>query len=105
LRTQEAYTRAVRMLSTFYSKPPDDVTEPELEAYFLRRRNVDHWSPNTIRICVPHVTSAGFVSFIQLLGRVVAPRAAVQSPTRSKVHDATKHTLDRAIPMIGVLNQ
>jgi integrase/recombinase XerD len=50
-RTQEAYTRAVRMLSTFYSKPPDDVTEPELEAYFLRRRNVDHWSPNTMRIC------------------------------------------------------
>src|SRR2546426_12579964 len=23
-RTQEAYTRAVRMLSTFYSKPPDE---------------------------------------------------------------------------------
>ena len=37
-RTQEAYTRAVRMLSTFYSKPPDEITEPELEAYFLRRR-------------------------------------------------------------------
>jgi len=50
-RTQEAYTRAVRMLSTFYSKPPDEITEPELEAYFLRRRNVDHWSPNTMRIC------------------------------------------------------
>jgi len=50
-RTQEAYTRAVRMLSTFYSKPPEEITEPELEAYFLRRRNVDHWSPNTMRIC------------------------------------------------------
>ncbi|MBI1726766.1 MAG: site-specific integrase, partial [Candidatus Rokubacteria bacterium] len=50
-RTQEAYTRAVRMLSTFYSKPPDEITEPELEAYFLRRRNVDHWAPNTMRIC------------------------------------------------------
>jgi len=50
-RTQEAYTRAVRMLSTFYSKPPDEITEPELEAYVLRRRNVDHWSPNTMRIC------------------------------------------------------
>jgi len=50
-RTQEAYTRAVRMLSTSYSKPPDEITEPELEAYFLRRRNVDHWSPNTMRIC------------------------------------------------------
>ena len=50
-RTQEAYTRAVRILSTFYSKPPDEITEPELEAYVLRRRNVDHWSPNTMRIC------------------------------------------------------
>jgi len=50
-RTQEAYTRAVRMLSTFCSKPPDEITEPELEAYFLRRRHVDHWSPNTMRIC------------------------------------------------------
>ena len=50
-RTQEAYTRAVRMLSTFYSKPPDEIAETELEAYFLRRRNVDHWSPNTMRIC------------------------------------------------------
>jgi len=50
-RTQEAYTRAVRMLSAFYSKPPDEIAETELEAYFLRRRNVDHWSPNTMRIC------------------------------------------------------
>ena len=50
-RTQEAYTRAVRMLSTFYSTTPDEISEPELEAYFLRRRNVDHWSPNTMRIC------------------------------------------------------
>ena len=50
-RTQEAYTRAVRMLSTFSSKPPDEIAETELEAYFLRRHNVDHWSPNTMRIC------------------------------------------------------
>jgi hypothetical protein len=33
--TQEAYTRAVRMLSAFYGKSPDEITEPELEAYFL----------------------------------------------------------------------
>ena len=45
-RTQEAYTRAVRMLSAFYGKSPDEITEAELEAYFLRRRNVDHWSAN-----------------------------------------------------------
>jgi integrase/recombinase XerD len=50
-RTQEAYTRAVRMLSEFYGKRPDEISEGELEAYFLHRRNVDHWSANTMRIC------------------------------------------------------
>lgn len=50
-RTQEAYTRAVRMLSAFYDKPPEQISEAELEAYFLHRRNVDHWSANTMRIC------------------------------------------------------
>ncbi len=50
-RTQEAYTRAVRMLSEFYGKRPDEISEKELEDYFLRRKNVDHWSPNTMRIC------------------------------------------------------
>jgi len=50
-RTQEAYTRALRMLCEFYGKPPQDITEPELEAYFLRRKNEDRWSANTMRIC------------------------------------------------------
>ena len=51
-RTQEAYTRALRMLVEFYDeKRPEDITEAELEAYFLRRKNVDRWSPNTMRIC------------------------------------------------------
>lgn len=50
-RTQEAYTRAVRMLVDFYGKPPEQITEQELEQYFLRRKNVDHWSANTMRIC------------------------------------------------------
>ena len=50
-RTQEAYSRALRMLSEFYGKRPEEITEAELEAYFLRRKNVDHWSPNTMRIC------------------------------------------------------
>jgi len=50
-RTQQAYTRAVRMLCEFYSKRPEEISEQELEAYFLHRRNVDHWSANTMRIC------------------------------------------------------
>ena len=51
-RTQEAYTRALRMLVEFYDdKRPEDITEQDLEEYFLHRKNVDHWSSNTMRIC------------------------------------------------------
>ena len=49
--TQKAYTRAVRMLSQFYDKTPDLVSEPELQEYFLHRKNVNRWSPKTMRIC------------------------------------------------------
>jgi integrase/recombinase XerD len=50
-RTQQAYTRSVRMLSQFYEKTPDLVSEQELQEYFLHRKNVNHWSPKTMRIC------------------------------------------------------
>jgi integrase/recombinase XerD len=50
-RTQQAYTRAVRMLVEFFAKTPDQITEEDLQQYFLHRRNVDHWSPATLRIC------------------------------------------------------
>jgi len=43
-RTQGCYTRAVRILVDFYGKPPDQITEMELEDYFLHRRNTDKWS-------------------------------------------------------------
>ena len=49
-RTQKAYTRALRQLVDFCGKPPAKISEAELEAYFLHRRNVDRWSPNTMRI-------------------------------------------------------
>jgi integrase/recombinase XerD len=50
-RTQQAYTRSVRMLSQFYGKTPDLVSEQELQDYFLHRKNVSRWSPKTMRIC------------------------------------------------------
>ena len=49
-RTQEAYTRSVRKLVDFYGKTPDQLSEPELEEYFLHRGNVDKWSSATLRI-------------------------------------------------------
>jgi len=50
-RTQEAYTRAVRMLIEFANKSPDLITEEELQDYFLHRINTDKWRPKTMRIC------------------------------------------------------
>ena len=49
--TQKAYTRAVRMLTEFYDKTPDLISESELQEYFLQRKNVNHWAPKTLRIC------------------------------------------------------
>ena len=40
-RTQQCYTRSVRMLVNFYSKTPDLISEQELQDYFLNRKNND----------------------------------------------------------------
>lgn len=50
-RTQEAYVRAVRMLVQYVDKAPEQISEQELQDYFLHRKNVSRWSPNTMRIC------------------------------------------------------
>ncbi|MEN6376327.1 MAG: site-specific integrase [Smithella sp.] len=50
-RTRDAYIRTVRMLTDFYGKTPDTISEEELRVYFLNRTNVNHWSPKTMRIC------------------------------------------------------
>jgi integrase/recombinase XerD len=39
------------MLTEFYHKTPDAVTEDELREYFLHRKNVSMWAPQTMRIC------------------------------------------------------
>lgn len=50
-RTQEAYVREVRLLSQFHGKSPNLISEPELQTYFLHRKNVDQLAPNSMRIC------------------------------------------------------
>ncbi len=50
-RTQDHYARAVRLLSEFYDKEPEDITEMELREYFLHRKNVDKWASGTMRVC------------------------------------------------------
>ena len=43
-RTQQCYTRAVRQLVDFYQRPPNKITEKQLQDYFLHRLNQDKWS-------------------------------------------------------------
>ncbi len=49
-RTQQSYTRSVRMLVDFYGKTPDLISEQELQDYFLHRKNIEKWSAATMRI-------------------------------------------------------
>lgn len=49
--SQECYTRMVRLLVEYYGKTPDQITEPELQEYFLHRKNVSKWSAAYLRIC------------------------------------------------------
>lgn len=58
--TQECYTRAVCQLARFYSKAPAEISEHELEEYFLYRQKVLEWSPSTLRIA-----QAGIKFFFQ----------------------------------------
>ncbi len=48
--TQKGYTRSVRQLVDFYSKTPDQISEQELEDYFLYRKNESKWAQSTLRI-------------------------------------------------------
>jgi len=50
-RTQEHYTRQVRLLVDFYGKTPDLVSEEELQEYLLYRKNSGKWSGGAMRIC------------------------------------------------------
>jgi hypothetical protein len=43
-RTQQAYTRSVRMLCEFYDKTPNLISEAELQEYFLQRKTINRWS-------------------------------------------------------------
>jgi integrase/recombinase XerD len=64
-RTRHAYARALRMLCEFHNKRPEEITEKELEAYFLHRRNVSHWKTGTLRICYAGIR----FYFMQILKR------------------------------------
>ena len=47
-RTQQAYTRVVRLLAEHYKTSPDQITEEQLRDYFLYVKNAKHWSRATM---------------------------------------------------------
>jgi len=49
-RTQFMYARTVRMLTEFHHKSPDEITEEDLQNYFLYRKNISNWSAKTMQI-------------------------------------------------------
>jgi integrase/recombinase XerD len=49
--TVESYVREVYLVSQFYGKRPDLITEDELIRYLLHRKNVDKLAPTSMRIC------------------------------------------------------
>lgn len=51
-RTQKAYSRGYACSASFMvARAPEEISEAELETDFLHRRNADHWSANTLRMC------------------------------------------------------
>jgi integrase/recombinase XerD len=55
-RTQQAYTRVVRLLAEHYHKSPDQITEEELRQYFLSVKNVKQWSRATMTQSICGIT-------------------------------------------------
>lgn len=49
--TRESYLRSVRQLVDHFHKDPREITERELEDYFLFRRTESRWKPATLRLC------------------------------------------------------
>ncbi len=48
--TQKCYARSVIQLVKHYGKYPDQISEQELEDYFLHKQNEDEWKSSTLRI-------------------------------------------------------
>jgi integrase len=75
--TQKSYTRSVRQVVEFHGRPPDEISEEDLEEYFLFRQIESGWSPATLRICYSGIKFF-FVNVLQrdwhLFSYLKAPR-------------------------------
>lgn len=85
--TQQIYTDALRRLVEFCGKPPEAISEPELEAYFRHRIEVNQWATGTLRICYSaikfyfrNVLQRDWQVFVYLRARHETRLPAVLSP-------------------------
>ena len=80
-RTQQCYTRSVRMLVDYYNQTPDQINEQQLQDYFLHRKNESKWSPATMRICYSGVK----FYFINVLKRNWHTLALIQAKREQRL--------------------
>jgi integrase/recombinase XerD len=96
--TQKCYTRSVRMLADFYNKTPDQITETQLQDYFLHRRNIDKWSAATMRICYSGIK----FFFINVLQRDWHTLALIQAKREQRL--PTVLSLDEVRAILAAVN-
>ncbi len=51
-RTQEAYSRAVRLLKDYCNKHPGEIIEKDVQDYLLYRKNISKWAPSTLKVAL-----------------------------------------------------
>ena len=64
-RTQEAYSRAVRLLKDHCNKDPWEITEQDVQDYLLYRKNTSKWAPSTLKVAL-----CGIRYYYQLIHKV-----------------------------------
>ena len=52
IKTQQAYTHAVKQLAEHHGKSPEQISEEELRQYFLHLRNVKQVSNSTFSVAL-----------------------------------------------------
>ena len=64
-RTQEAYSRAVRLLKDYCNKDPGEIIEKDVQDYLLYRKNISKWAPSTLKVAL-----CGIRYYYQLIHKV-----------------------------------
>ncbi len=64
-RTQESYSRAVKLLKDHFNKDLREITEQDVQDYLLYRKNISKWAPSTLKVAL-----CGIRYYFQLIQKV-----------------------------------